>query len=318
MTIRLIESWKTYPVLNDHTRRWTFQYGVGGIIVPGGMRTEGTSVVYCNTHWLNLPTIMMGFWFTPLKRAPSVNNSSLLHINRNGEYNTDQQVGLGNNPDGTISVFRGDNFSGYGGTTIANGTTPLAIGQRYWIEFKLVTGVGTAGSYELRINGFPEILLTGIDTAPRGVGSTGLTLSAGAGAIHLYGGLYVGDGAEGFLGPCEVERIYPAGFTTEPKPNYTLLGGVFDQTKMADRGGADAVYSNPSYNPQKVHAVQSMRWVTAATPGNAYVSLDQPNAPIPNGGIVAPDDALYVEVLMSKAFIPPPFSSRRRPIAACG
>lgn len=308
MTIRFIESWKTFEGVNDHTRRWTYQLGNGGNVVKDGLLLSGSSVSYCNTHILQANRALIGFWFTPLSYPPSVTNSSFIHLVKGGESNNQNQIGLGCNPDGTVSVFRGPNFSGLGGTTLANGTTPMPPSRRTWIELDVVFGGGTSGSFTLKLDGTTEIAQSGIDTLPiTSGGITGISLTAGANAQHLYGGMYMGDGAEGFLGPCEFERLFPQPFSNS-RTAYTLIGGLFDSTNTADGGGADAVFTGPTYKPSVLHAVQAIR----PSGGNAYPSIDWIGAAPPSGGITAPADSLYVEAMMSKAGVQPPRPARQR------
>lgn len=308
MTIRFIESWKTFEGVNDHARRWTYQLGNGGNVTKNGLLINGEAVSYCNTHILQANRALIGFWFTPLSYAPSVTNSSFLHLVKGGETNNQNQIGLGCNPDGTVSVFRGPNFSGLGGTTLANGTNPMALRKRTWVELDVVFAAGTGGSLTLKLDDTTEIAQSGIDTLPvTSGGITGISLTAGAGSQHLVGGIYMGDGTEGFLGPCEFERLYPQPFA-DTRTAYTLIGGLFDSTNTAGGGGSDAIFTGPTYKPTTLHAVQAIR----PSGGNAYPSIDWFGSAIPSGGITAPADSLYVEAMMSKSGVQPPFPGRRR------
>lgn len=310
MTIRLIESWE-YPRKADISRRWTYMTNRGGFITPGGCQIDGTYVSYCNAQLVLLPSqVITGFWFNPLNYPPSVTNSSFLHLLKGGEANNSNQIGLGCNPDGTISVFRGPNFSGLGGTTLANGTTRVPLLSRTWIEMKVVFAAGTGGSVEVRLNGDPEILLEGIDTKP--ITSGGIDrfgLCSGAGTVKEFGGLYVGDGAEGFLGPCNARRLYQLPWDGETYPNFSLSGNKFDSTQVADGGGVDGPITRPSYNPAKVFAIQSTRYTASPT---ASTDIDWLNTPIPPEGLFAPRDALMIEALFSVSAIPTIKRGRRK------
>lgn len=312
MPFHFIESWKTCPQgLTDLTRRWSYQYGNGGVIDPAGrgMLLNGSQVSFCNTHFTVASRCMGGFWFTPLKLAATISNSSFMHLLLGGEWNTSNQIGFGIDPNGMLEVFQGDNFSGLGGTTLYTGTVPLLSGKN-WIEFDF-TSDATAGIFHVKVNGNDECTLTGINSAVRGVGLSGLSFSAGAGTIHLYGGAYFGDGTEGFLGPCEVERLYPVGWTTEANPDYQCQGGLFDAQSYADPGGTTEALQPPSYPPLLVHAIQSTRWVTG-TSGNAFFSVTQPEAPIPSGGLTGASGGLYFDALLSAGHVPPIAGLARR------
>ena len=314
MAFHFIESWKTCPVSGDLTRRWTYQYGNGGLIVPNGLLMNGWQVSYCNAHLTVASEVMIGFWFTPQAYAPTTENMSFLHLLNGGESNGNNQIGLGLNPDGTIAVFQGSNFSGHGGTTLFNGSKVLELNTQYWIELHLVTHP-TAGIFEVRIDGVVECDLTGINSSPTGGnGLTGISLTAGANTIHTFGGMYVGDGADGFLGPCAVERLNPIGWTGETFPNYSILDNLFDAQHHTDAGGTVSAISMPSYNPAIVHALQTTRWVSDSSPGTAYFRIDDINSTLPSGGLTAPTDGLYFEALMSKSRAAPtsPVGGRRR------
>lgn len=266
--IYLIESWKTYADATDLLRRWVYQLGNGGQLVSGGCLLDGSTVSYCNTHIPPLTTLMMGFELTCNAFAPSVSNSSLIHTLQGGETNGSNQIGLGVNPTGTLSVFYGTNFSGLGGTTLANGTTVLALGVKNWLELKVVYHP-TAGSVEVRINGVVEILLTGINTVASGLAGwvERIALVAGASSLHLFGGLYIGDGAEGWLGTSTVQRLALTADTAQKNftpssgsTNYSLVNDLKTYTSYVSSGniGDEDLYSiaTLTYTPSAVRAVQ--------------------------------------------------------------
>ena len=285
-------------------------------MVSDGLMVNGSQVSYCNTHFTVPSEMMMGFWFKPHSYAPSTVNMSFLHLLNGGEWNNVNQLGFGLNPNGTLAVFQGSNFSGQGGNTIFNGTTVLALDKWCWIELHIITHP-TAGVFEVRINGNEECNLTGINSSPTGSnGLTGMSLCGGAGTIHTFGSLYVGDGSDGFLGPCMVERLNPIGWTGEAFPNYSVVDNLFDAQHYTDTGGAVSALMKPSYNPAVVHALQTTRWVNPASPGSAYFRIDDIAGPLPSSGLTAPTDGLYFEVLMSKTAAEPVFSGQRRKYSA--
>ena len=200
-----------------------------------------------------------------------------------------------------------------------NGTKVLERNTRYWIELHLITN-STTGVFEARIDGNVECNLTGINSSPTGSdGLTGRSLTAGANTIHTFGGMYVGDGADGFLGPCEVMRLNPAGWSGETNPNYTALDNQFDAQHHTDAGGAVSALSWLPYKPAIVHALQTTRWVTPGGPGSAYFRIDDIAGDLPSGGLTAPTDGLYFEAMVSKLVAEPvAVAGRRRSCAFPG
>lgn len=236
MAIQLIESWQTYSSTTDIGRRWYAGTFGGGTLVSGGLEMGGGPFAHYELTRLHpMSSYRIGFWFTPKQRAPSVTNSSCLHVCQGGDTNTSNQVGLGHNPDGTMSCFLGKNFSGLGGTTLANGTTVLALNTAYWLEFS-VDSVTTSASatVELRINGVTEFIVTGVASAATGKPWIDRIAFAGGANItdYVFGALYIGDGAEGWLGPCNVQWVALTGDTAQ-KDFITDLGGA-DYTQLND------------------------------------------------------------------------------------
>lgn len=265
----LLESWQTYASTADIVRRWMFQSGNGGALSPGGgsVVMNGSQVSYCNTHIPPQQKIRIGLNFTPQAYAPTVQNSSFLHLLQGGETNSNNQIGLGQNPDGTLSVFFGQNFSGFGGTTLANGTTPLALGTAYWLELDVQVAAGAAGAVTLKINGVPEITLTGITTAfMPSAWVDRVSLTAGASAIHTIGGLYISDGSPGWIGPASVQRILLAADTAQRDfapstggTNFSLLNTLDDAANVSSSNlSATDLYAlaPPPSSPPTVVALQ--------------------------------------------------------------
>jgi hypothetical protein len=214
--ITFIETWEQCADKRDARPRWGYQTGTG-LIADGGMLMGGASASLCNARIPQVPSIRLGFWYEARLLPPSVTNSSLLHLLSGiGEWNTYNQVGLGHNPDGTLSVFYGPNFSGLGGTTLGNGARVLALNERHWIELEVVLSKTTTGRVELRIDGTPELAFENIRTSYQaGAWVETVSICGGAGvSSHWFGGMYVGDGAEDWLGVSDVARApieVPAG-----------------------------------------------------------------------------------------------------------
>lgn len=268
MTIHLIESWATYQNSADIVRRWPYQLGNGGQLSGGKCLIDGSVVSYCNTRTPTLKRVHIGMNVMFVNRAPTVQNSSFLHICINGETNNQNTIGLGMNPDGTLSVFYGPNFSGYGGTTLANGTTVIPTGEEVWIEIDVLQSKTNDGEVTVKIGDVTEISLTGIRTNPTNFAwAYVISLVAAANTQHIFGSLFISDGEEGFLGPCDV-TLLPLNSDTAQNDftpssgaeSYSLLTDLNNATtyvassdlSAADRYGIAALPSAPS----AIHAVQ--------------------------------------------------------------
>lgn len=269
MTYKFIESWSTYANTADILRRWPYQLGNGGVLSGGKLLVDGSVVSYCNTHIGILKTVHIGMNVNFVNRAPTVENSSFLHICVNGETNSDNTVGLGMNPDGTLSVFYGSNFSGFGGTTLANGTTVIPTGTETWIEIEVVQSRTTTGSVVVKINGSAEISLTGIRTNPSTNADFAyiISLVAAANTQHIFGSLFISDGAEGWTGPAQASRLALDADTAKKEftpssgsDNYTLLNDLNVGTSYVSSGDLSAsdlysIAALPSA-PSSIFAVQ--------------------------------------------------------------
>jgi hypothetical protein len=211
-----VETWQQCATKWDARPRWGYQQGTGQI-ADGGMLMAGASVSYCNARIPQVQHVRIGFWYEGRLLPAEVKNSSLLHLLSGvGETNFYNQIGLGQNPDGTLSVFYGPNFTGLGGTTLGNGSRVLAANSRHWIELDVVLSKTATGRVELRIDGTPELVFENIRTSFHvGAWVETITLCGGAGVTsHWFGGMYVGDGADGWLGVSDVARApieIPAG-----------------------------------------------------------------------------------------------------------
>lgn len=204
--------------------RWVYQFGAGGVLFDGGVLVDGSSVNYCNAHLAPLSTVRVGFLHRCDARSQTVAGSSFLHLMQGGESNLQNQIGLGMNPDGTISVFCGINFSGLGGTTLANGATVLSVGKDYWIELSVSLSTANLGGVELRINGITELSFAGIRTSARNIPLIDrISLCAGGGSKHWTGPFYIGDGADGWMG-CFAASLIPVSSLSLPAG--ALVAGV--------------------------------------------------------------------------------------------
>jgi hypothetical protein len=123
----------------------------------------------------------------------------------------------------TLATAAGNLFAVKRGATVLNtGTHAYALNTWYYLELLTVIH-DTAGSYELRIDGVPEISASSVDT--RNVGTTGQwdrILLQGAATSNYFDDLYVCDTSGAaprntFLGSVKVETLLP-------QPDATALG----------------------------------------------------------------------------------------------
>jgi hypothetical protein len=205
--IHFVEGWSRYVNVDD-ALRWFFRIGKPEL-KDGGALMGGMFATMMNARVSPRSRVHIGFWHECRKRPPSVTNSSFIHLPYGGDLNTSNQIGLGMNPDGTVSVFYGKNFSGLGGLTLGNGSTVLDVGSRHWIELDVVLSLTNTGSVELRIDGNPELSLTGIRTSAMTKALVDrVTICGGANvSTHWFGGLFVSDGDEGWLGPQDMHEV---------------------------------------------------------------------------------------------------------------
>jgi hypothetical protein len=122
---------------------------------------------------------------------------------------TTVHVAVGLTTAGLLTVKRGS-------TVLATGTTALAINSWYYLELKTVIH-DTTGTYELRIDGVPELgPTTGVDT--NNAGATGqwdrlCLLSYSGSGYNYYDDVYVCDTSGAtqntFLGVCKIETLLP-------------------------------------------------------------------------------------------------------------
>jgi hypothetical protein len=102
-----------------------------------------------------------------------------------------------------------------GTTTLATGTTVLALNTWYYVELK-TTIHDTTGAYEVRIDGVSEgaLTATGVDTNNAGTSTWNNIELMGPGGNTFVDDFYICDGSGAaprntFLGPVKVETLYP-------------------------------------------------------------------------------------------------------------
>jgi hypothetical protein len=169
-----LESWKYYDDLaTAMARSWEFPglLGTSGVTLlnPGVRVTNGSIFVTNITRQFEygLERIHLGFYFTPrvVTNDSGGSNGSFLHLNADGTGNTSNQVGFSVDNNRRLLCFTGDNISGLGGTTVANGSTVLTLFQQYHIEIDVYFNP-TGGTMELRLDGVLEMSFSG-NTDPR-------------------------------------------------------------------------------------------------------------------------------------------------------
>ena len=214
MAIQFIESWKTYANAADMRRRWLFQSGNGGVVTADGCFLDGAQFSCCNVHVHPLNTIRVGFQITV--QAFPAQEAAFLHLCGAGETSSENQVGLSLDPSGRVSAFRGNGVAAPGGAILGTTAQALPLGTPCWVEVDVKLRRSAAGSVEVRLDGDVALLLDGIDTNPQIADWVNVvSLVADRGGKHEVGALYVGDGAEGWLGACSAYRLLLAADTMQ-------------------------------------------------------------------------------------------------------
>lgn len=287
--VLLFDSFESYAAGTDLTRRWYHQLNylsLGAIGFDAGKNggqalkltgTHTSSVLYVVSRVAEADHISVGFWFKASARPVSV--SSFLHLMFGGTSNSQNQVGIGMYPDGTLVVFQGNNFAENGGTNLGAGSTVLALGEWYWLEFQVYVHA-TAGTVHLKIGETTEISLTSQNTKPRsGGGVDHVGLIAGTGAVNWFDHAFVADATSGadFLGPQYVDVLPPTadtatkGFTADTgADNYARVDETqADGDTSYVYGGLgvrdDYVLTDLAVTPSQINAVQVCAVARAAS-----------------------------------------------------
>lgn len=137
-----------------------------------------------------------------------------------------------------------------GPSTVYTGTSVLSVGQWYFLELK-ATIDDTSGSFEVRINGATELLVTGVDTKN---GTTGVIDKVYFGTIGFFAtsnlfridDIYILDSSGGaphnnFLGDIRIDTVLPNGDGTYTQ--FTPSTGT-DHYALVD----DSVPNTTDYN----------------------------------------------------------------------
>jgi hypothetical protein len=151
MTVRLIEGWELSTATADYGNRWASFTNVtiasGNGRNGNGLRISGNNS-NCQLILDNQPTWVLGCAF----RANTANQAVDVFRVEDGTTN---QLSLGLNGDGTLSVRRA-------GTTLGTTALALVFGAWYYLELK-ATIHDTTGSAEVRVNGVSRLGMTNVD-----------------------------------------------------------------------------------------------------------------------------------------------------------
>jgi hypothetical protein len=162
------------------------------------------------------------------------------------------------NPDGTLSVTRGDSGSG---TVLGTTSAALPLNSFTYVEWKVTLSM-TVGTHDVRLNGLSKLALTGQATTSGSTTWTTIELGHRAfvtpwsGALNVdYDDLYILDGSgaapwNAFLGDCRVDARLPTapgattGWTPSAGANWAAVddatpNGDTDYTSVAAAPATD-------------------------------------------------------------------------------
>jgi hypothetical protein len=165
------------------------------------------------------------------------------------------------------------------GTSLASYSTPLVIGQWYYLEMKVFMH-DTTGTYEVKVNNTTQMVGTGADTKNAGtktvfdtlkIGSIDVTsgsfLSAGFDDLYLLSGAGTAPQND-FLGDLAVETLYPDGMDVTTWTGSD--GNAVDNYLLIDEAGTpvDTDYVQSStVGAREMYTVQPLVRTTGTVPG---------------------------------------------------
>lgn len=205
MALRFIDSFDHYSS-SELLAKWTRTAGGGGPSVVAGGR-HGNRLEFSPNRLLYKTLDEQSTWIVGLAIfMPSVLASDFLQIVDSGTTHVDVRV----NASGNLTVTRA-------GTLLGTGAAVLSASVWYFVELK-TTIHDSSGVVELRLNGVPQVTLSGIDTrngANAWANEIGLVWNGAFGSVFFVDDLYVCD-ANGsvnntFVGDCQVEAHLPNG-----------------------------------------------------------------------------------------------------------
>ena len=150
----------------------------------------------------------------------------------------------------TVVLTVGINTSGYfqlrnGATDLGTWNSPIAINTWYYVELKFTLGGSGTGVLEMRVEGFPGIVLPSVTTHASVFTMNNLSLNSSDRNSVQYDDLYIcsqsGTYNNDFLGNFRSERIAPtgAGSVTQWTPNTGTNFGAVDEVPQS--GATDYV-----------------------------------------------------------------------------
>jgi hypothetical protein len=140
----------------------------------------------------------------------------------------------------TVVCTVGINTSGYfqlrnGATVLGTWNAPIAINTWYYVELKFTLGGSSTGVLEMRVDGFPGIVLPAVTTHGSVFTMNNISLNSSDRNIVNYDDFYIcsqsGTYNNDFLGNFRVQRIAPtgAGSITEWTPSTGTNWGAVDE-----------------------------------------------------------------------------------------
>ena len=173
------------------------------------------------------------------------------------------------------------------GTTIATGTTNIALGSWYYIEIALT--VGTSGTAELHLNGLsspPEIPSTVGNFGTVGVGRIGFNRPPNNQSDVNWDDLYVLDNTgpaplNNFLGDVTVETLYPVGDGAHQAWTPSAAGSHYSLVNEHPPDGDSSYVSDITPGDMDTYTVNSLAALTGTVYGvatNLYVRKDDATA----------------------------------------
>ena len=164
--------------------------------------------------------IGVGYYFSSgVPAALTSDSASVLGLGNLTETLLSGHIAVGHINDGKLHVCRGDiTPSGLSNPTVLGSTTTVfSVSTWYYIELRVFID-DTAGEIELRVNGVPEINLTGLDTkyqAPNYAAVLALYGGGNTAMTRRYDDLYIRTSSSataetgGFLGDVKIKPYYP-------------------------------------------------------------------------------------------------------------
>lgn len=247
MALRFIDSFDHYPTASV-TTKWTASTG-GGVTISSGNGRNGTSSARGTNIVLQKTLDNQATWYlgAAIRFGSFAGATDILAV----MDGTTRQVQLGVISTGELRLYRGNSQL----TTIATSSgLGLQTGVWYFIELKVVVD-GTAGQYEVRVNGAPIAALTatGANTRATTNNYANVAIGGAPGSNSDIDDFYVCDGTgsanNNFLGDRRVITLLPdgAGNYTQWTPSAGSNFQCVDEASM----NSDTDYVSSSTAAQK-------------------------------------------------------------------